>query len=87
MSAKFRLNGSLHDVVGGPSEYMVESGRTVRETLVSLHIEPLTVALVIVNKVRENKDYIIRDGDEVMVMAVIGGGVKSNGRERLNVLS
>ncbi len=74
MSAKFRLNGSLHDVIGGPSEYTVEPGRSVNETLVSLHIEPLTVAVVTVNKVHENKDYIIRDGDDVFVMAIVGGG-------------
>ena len=61
MPAKFRLNGSLHDVIGGPSEYMVDSGHSVRETMVSLHIEPLTVAIVTVNKVHENKDYIIQD--------------------------
>ena len=74
MSAKIRLNGSLKDVTGDPSEYTVESGLSVRASLVSLGIEPLTVALVTVNKVRESKDYIIRDGDEVFVMAVIGGG-------------
>ena len=74
MSAKFRLNGSLHDVIGGPAEYAVEAGHSVNETLVSLHIEPLTVAVVTVNKVHENKDYIIQDGDDVFVMAVVGGG-------------
>jgi len=74
MPAKFRLNGSLHDVIGGPSEYVVDSGHSVRETLVSLHIEPLTVAIVTVNKVHENKDYIIQDGDDVFVMAIVGGG-------------
>jgi len=74
MSAKFRLSGSLKDVTGGKDEYAVESGLTIRATLVSLGIEPLTVALVIVNKMHENKDYIIREGDEVLVMAVVGGG-------------
>ena len=74
MTAKFRLSGGLKDVTGGKDEYTVESGHTVRETLVSLGIEPLTVALVTVNKVRDNKDYVIRDGDEIFVMAVVGGG-------------
>jgi sulfur carrier protein ThiS len=74
MPANFRLSGSLKDVTGGQDQYTVESNRTVRETLVSLGIEPLTVALVVVNKVHENKDYLIRDGDEILVMAVIGGG-------------
>lgn len=74
MTAQFRLSGSLRDVTGGKDEYAVKSGLTVRATLFSLGIEPLTVALVTVNKERESKDYIIRDGDEVFVMAVIGGG-------------
>ena len=74
MPANFRLSGSLKDVTGGQDQYAVESGRTVRETLVSLGIEPLTVALVVVNTVHENKEYIIQDGDDVFVMSVIGGG-------------
>jgi sulfur carrier protein ThiS len=74
MSAKFRLSGSLKDVTGGQGQYTVESGRTVREVLISLGIEPLTVALVVVNKIHENKDYVIQDGDEVLVMSVVGGG-------------
>lgn len=74
MAAEFRLSGSLKDVIGGKELYSVESGRTVREILVSLGIEPLVVALVIVNEAQSNKDYVIRDGDKVRVMAVVGGG-------------
>ena len=74
MSANFRLSGSLKDVIGGQDQYTVESGHTVRETLVSLGIEPLTVALVVVNKVHETKDYVIQDGDDLLVMSVVGGG-------------
>ncbi len=74
MPAIFRLSGPLKDITGGQSHYTVESGRTVREILVSLGIEPLTVALVVVNTLHEDKDYVIHDGDEVMVMSVIGGG-------------
>ncbi len=74
MSAIFRISGALKDVVGGKNEYAVEPGRTVRETLVSMHIEPLTVALVTVNKELSNKDYIIQEGDDILVMAVVGGG-------------
>jgi hypothetical protein len=53
MPANFRLSGSLKDVTGGLDQYTVESGRTVRETLQSIGIEPLTVALVVVNKLHE----------------------------------
>lgn len=74
MSAQFKLSGSLRDVTGGKEEYMVESGVTVRETLVSLGIQPLTVALVMVNNEQSNKDHVIQDGDKIRVMAVVGGG-------------
>jgi sulfur carrier protein ThiS len=74
MPANFRLSGSLKDVTGGQDRYTVESGRTIREILVSLGIEPLTVALVVVNKIHENKDYVTQDGDEILVMSVVGGG-------------
>jgi sulfur carrier protein ThiS len=74
MPANFRLSGSLKNVTGGQDQYTVKTGHTVRETLVSLGIEPLTVALVIVNKVHESKDYLIQDGDDVLVLSVIGGG-------------
>lgn len=74
MPANFRLSGSLKDTTGGLDQYTVEAGRTVRETLESLGIAPLTVALVVVNKEHETKDYVIQDGDDIMVLAVVGGG-------------
>ena len=73
MTAQFRLSGALRDDTG-KAKYTVESGRNVRETLISLGIEPLTVAMVIINKEHSNKDYIIQDGDDILVMAVVGGG-------------
>ena len=74
MTAQIRLSGSLRDVTGGKEENTVESGFTIRETLVSLGIQPLTVALVMVNDEQSNKDYVIQDGDKIRVMAVVGGG-------------
>lgn len=74
MTAQFRLSGSLRDMTGGKEEYTVELGVTVRETLVSLGIQPLTVALVMVNNEQANKDYVIQNGDKIRVMAVVGGG-------------
>jgi hypothetical protein len=56
MTAQFRLSGSLRDVTGGKEENMVESRHTIRETLVALGIQPLTVALVMVNNEQSNKD-------------------------------
>ncbi len=74
MTAKIRLSGSLKDVTGGQGVHEVQSGHTVNETLKFLGIEPMTVALVVVNKEHETKDYVIRDEDDILVMAVVGGG-------------
>ena len=74
MTATLRLSGSLRDVTGGKAEIQVENGRTVRETLVSLGIVPEVVALVVVNEEQQSKDYVIREGDIIRVLAVIGGG-------------
>jgi sulfur carrier protein ThiS len=61
-------------MTGGKAEIQVESGRTVRETLASLGIVPEVVALVVVNEEQQSKDYVIREGDIIRVLAVIGGG-------------
>jgi sulfur carrier protein ThiS len=74
MSATFRLSGSLRDEVGGKTEFQVDAGRTVRETLVTLGIVPEVIALVVVNEEQQSKDYLIQEGDVIRVLAVIGGG-------------
>jgi sulfur carrier protein ThiS len=74
MSAILRPSGALRDVVGGRAEFQVESGRTVRATLVDLGIKPEVVALVVVNEEPRSKDYVIQDKDIIRVLAVIGGG-------------
>ena len=74
MTATLRPSGALRDVVGGRSEIQVESGRTVRETLATLGIVPEVVALVVVNEQQQSKDYVIKEGDIIRVLAVIGGG-------------
>jgi len=74
MAARLRLSGALKDVVGGKDNFEVEPGRSVRETLTGLGIVPDTIALVVVNDEHQSKDYIIREGDQIRVLAVIGGG-------------
>jgi sulfur carrier protein ThiS len=74
MTAKLRLIGGLKDFVGGKDNFDVEAGRSVRETLAGLGIVPETVALVVVNDEHQTKDYIIKEGDAIKVLAVIGGG-------------
>jgi molybdopterin converting factor small subunit len=74
MPAILRLSGSLRDMVGGSSEFQVETGKSVRETLVTLGLVPEVVALVVVNEEQQSKDYLIQEGDVIRILAVIGGG-------------
>jgi sulfur carrier protein ThiS len=72
--AELRLIGSLKDYVGGRESVSVETGQTVRQALAALGIRPEIVALVIVNGTQQPKDYVLKSGDSVEVLAVIGGG-------------
>jgi sulfur carrier protein ThiS len=50
------------------------AGLTVNEALIQLGIPPLLVALVMVNNRQEDKNYCLQDGDEVLIMSILGGG-------------
>jgi sulfur carrier protein ThiS len=74
MAATLRFGASLKNMIGGKDELSVEPGRSVRDTLISMNIKPELVAMVSVNGEVQPKDYIIRKGDVIRLMAVIGGG-------------
>ncbi len=74
MPVTIRPIGMLKTYIGNQPEATVESGRTIRQTLAELGIPPQLVALVLVNETQQDKDYILKDGDLVRVIAVIGGG-------------
>jgi sulfur carrier protein ThiS len=74
MPAILRLSGALRNFNGGKSEVQVQPGHTVREIITGLGIVPETIAVVVVNQEQQDKDYIIQEGDDVLVMAIIGGG-------------
>jgi sulfur carrier protein ThiS len=74
MSATLRFGASLRNMLGLQDEFTVESGRSVRDTLVLLSIRPELVAMVSVNEELQMKDYIIQEGDSIRALAVIGGG-------------
>ncbi len=76
MPAKIRPIGSLKTYTAGQPEVSVEAGRTVRETLVSLGIPSEVVAGVFLNDVLLGKDYVVKEGDILKLIAVIGGGVR-----------
>ncbi len=74
MAVTIRPIGMLKNYIGDRPEAEVEAGRTVRQTLADLGIPPALVALVLVNDVQRDKDYVLLDGDSVRIIAVIGGG-------------
>jgi len=74
MTATLRLGASLKALINGQTEYVIDAGKTVKETLSLIGIKPEVVALVTVNEIMETKEYVIRENDIVRLMAVIGGG-------------
>jgi sulfur carrier protein ThiS len=74
MSATLRLSGGLKEMTGGKAEYQVEPGQSIRAALTSVGIVPETIALAVVNEEQQSKDYVIREGDVIRVLAIIGGG-------------
>ncbi len=64
----------LKSYTGDQKEVSVEAGRSVRETLVAIGINPDLVAGVFVNDEQQSKDYLVQEGDVIKVLAVIGGG-------------
>ncbi len=74
MPASLRPMGQLKELLNNQTEVTVQAGKTVREALVALQIKPEIVAGVIVNGALESKDYMLQDGDQVKLMAVMSGG-------------
>jgi sulfur carrier protein ThiS len=74
MTVTLRPNDALRQYTGGRPEVQVDPGRTVLETLAALGIPSELVAAVVVNNNLQAKDYVLQDGDQVRVLAVIGGG-------------
>jgi sulfur carrier protein ThiS len=74
MTVQIRPIGILKNYIGGQNQVTVEAGRTVREAIAALGMPSEIVALVMVNEEQRPKDYILREGDVVKLMAVLGGG-------------
>ncbi|OGO61380.1 MAG: hypothetical protein A2029_08330 [Chloroflexi bacterium RBG_19FT_COMBO_47_9] len=74
MTATIRPLGMLKTYIGELKETSVDAGQSVRESLSILGINPDLVAGVFVNDEQQTKDYILKDGDIVKLLAVIGGG-------------
>jgi sulfur carrier protein ThiS len=76
MTATIRPYGILKSYIDGELEVTVEAGRTIRQVLLDLGMPPEVVALVLVNDEQQSKDYLLRDGDTVKLMAIVGGGLR-----------
>ncbi len=74
MTARLRPLGVLKTYIDNQAEVEVPAGKSVRETVKALGIPPEIIALVLVNDEAETKEYLIREGDCVKLIAVIGGG-------------
>jgi sulfur carrier protein ThiS len=62
-------------MVNDQTEIAVPSGISVREALALIKVPSEVVALVVINGVHTtDKDTLLKDGDVVKLMAVIGGG-------------
>jgi sulfur carrier protein ThiS len=67
--------GHLKEMVNDQTEITVPSGISVREALRLIKVPSEVVALVVINGVHTtDKDTLLKDGDVVKLMAVIGGG-------------
>ncbi len=74
MSAIIRPLGMLKSYIGDQKELAVPAGIPICATLIQIGINPDLVAGVFVNGEQQAKDYVLRDGDIVKLLAVIGGG-------------
>ncbi len=74
MSAYLHPFGLLKTYTGGRCDITVGAGRTVRETVTEFGMPPDIIAMVLVNDEPRTRDYRLRDGDDVKLIAVAGGG-------------
>lgn len=74
MTVRIRLLGQLKNMLDLQPEFTADAGLSIREILELMQIRSELVAGVIVNGALQSKDYCVQDGDEVQLMAVMGGG-------------
>ena len=63
----------------GRESLSVEAGRTVYQLLEELGIPSDLVAVVMVNGHQRSKSYLLREGDQVKLIPLIGGGDSKGG--------
>ena len=70
------LVGMLRQYVDGKDAVSLEkgAGRSVRDLIESLNIPSALVGAVLIGGQLVTKDYVLQDGQEVKLIALIGGG-------------
>jgi len=77
MGVKVKLVGFLRKYApqGGSLNLENADGRTVAEVMVDLGIVPASVSVALVNGYYvKPRSYVLREGDELMLLPPIGGG-------------
>lgn len=74
MSVEVTMVGLLKQYGPPESSLTVEPGRTVREVIEDLGLDPDLVAIVMVNGRQKFKSYRLQDGDHVKLVPMVGGG-------------
>ncbi len=78
MAVQIKPAGLLKSYTGEQAIITIETSelgnKSVRDILLALNIPSGMVAMVLVNGVLQEKDYISRDGDVIQLVPLIGGG-------------
>lgn len=64
----------LKTYTDGQSNVAVDAGRTVREVVTDFGMPPAIIAMILVNDEPQTRDYCLQEGDDVKLIAVVGGG-------------
>jgi sulfur carrier protein ThiS len=73
-SVQLTLVGMLKKYGPPQSTVTVEPGRTVREEIEDLGLDPDLVAVIMVNGRQRYKSYRLQAGDRVKLVPMVGGG-------------
>ena len=75
MSVIIKPTGLLKSYTGGHSSLTLDcAGKTVRDCLVEIQVPSELVAMVMVNGLLQEKDYIVQDQDVIQLIPLVGGG-------------
>ncbi len=73
-TSELRPKGMLKQYIGGRECIEVPSGITLRDALSNCGIPPDLVAMAFIDQKPLSKDEIVRPGQTIELVAVIGGG-------------